>query len=654
MDGFLRVAAATPRVQLADPQENAKRIEKMIWEAGAAGASILVFPALSLCGASLGNLYSQTLLLQRCEEELANLIDRTESLDILCVVGLPLRRAGRIYNGLAVFQSGQLLALYGHGANVALPSAFGATGSPLGGMGGGLTAETGVFAPAPYRPQLISYAGFDEVPFGQHLLFTSEEAPSLRMALCFGDERLSPAFLPPKSATLLLCAAAYSDGLRMRERRNARLISQTMGEAGLVLAGAGAGEAGAGCLYSGERLLVEDGMLLEKSALHSAEGMCCADFDLERLGPARAAGGSEGDAVEPREVSFALPLAFPQVDFLRPVERQPFLPQGPEAETAYEQLFTLLGRGLAQRVTHIGAKKIFLGLSGGLDSTLALLLAVRAAEMGALAKKDIVAISMPAFGTSRRTADNAEKLAGVLGVSFRTIPLADVLRQHFRDIGLPEGERSTAYENAQARERTQVLMDSANREQGVVVGTGDLSEAALGWSTYNGDHMSMYHINASIPKTLVRALVYYAGARRGSEALRPILEEILATPVSPELLPPSEGAQETESIIGPYELHDFYLYYTLRWATAPSKLLRYASKAFADTYDRKTLLHWMDVFYQRFFAAQFKRNAMPDGPTIGAWSLSARGGWQMPSDAHVTLWRREVESLREAQDDVLK
>lgn len=653
MDGFLRVAAATPGVQLADPRKNAKQIEEKIREASAAGASILVFPALSLCGASLGNLYGQTLLLQRCEEELANVIDRTESLDILCVVGLPLRRGGQVYNVLAAFQGGQLLALYGHGEDFILPIEFGLTGTPVDGVRSGLPAEAVAFRPAPLQPERISFAGFEGVPFGRNLLLTSEEAPSLRMALCFGDECLSREFFPPKSATLLLCAAAYSDGLYLRERRSTRLLAQTMGGAGLVLAGAGAGEAGSGCLYSGERLFVEDGVVLAKSSPYSAEGMCCADFDLERLSAVLVAQASNGSESALR-IDFALPLSFPQTDFLRPVVRRPFLPQEQQAETTYEQLTTLLARGLAQRVRHIGAKKLFLGLSGGLDSTLALLLAVRAAAMGTLAKKDIVCISMPAFGTSQRTADNAEKLAECLGVSLRIIPLADVLRQHFRDIDMPEDERSTAYENAQARERTQVLMDIANRENGLVLGTGDLSEAALGWCTYNGDHMSMYHINASVPKTLVRALVAYEGTHGESEALRTVLQEILATPVSPELLPPGEGAQETESIIGPYELHDFYLYYTLRWGTAPAKLLRYASKAFSGVYDRETLLHWMGVFYQRFFSSQFKRNAMPDGPTIGAWSLSARGGWKMPSDAHASLWREEVESLRAPQDDVLK
>lgn len=636
-DGFVRVAAATPEVSVADPIANAERIEAMIRDAAERGCAAVCFPELSLTGYTCGDLFRDCALLQSAEQELARLIERTAELDILCAVGAPVPVRGALYNCAAVFHRGRLLGLPAK-ENIPNYSEF---------------YEARHFTPSPNGSVSCLYAG-QTVPLGQ-MVFSCETVEGLAFGveICEDLWGVSPASsgLARSGATVVLNLSCSDETVGKAEYRR-ELVRSWSGHlcAAYVYADAGFGESTTDLVFAGHDLIAENGTLLAESQLF-ATGLTVAEVDVERLAQERRRMNTwQNTAPEeqlPTVLFSYLPETIERFTPSRSFAKTPFVPQdGSGRKDRCELILTMQSVGLATRLSKIGCKDLVLNLSGGLDSTLALLAAVRAFDRLDLPRKGIHTLSLPCFGTTGRTKSNAQKLAEELGVSFQEISIEKAVRQHFADIGQDEATLDVTFENAQARERTQVAMDVANKCGGIVLGTGDLSELALGWATYNGDHMSMYGVNASIPKTLVRYLVRHEADRSG-EGLKATLYDILDTPVSPELLPPKDGeiAQKTEDLVGPYELHDFFLYYLLRFAFAPGKIYRMACRAFAGDYSPEVILSWLKVFYRRFFAQQFKRSCLPDGPKVGSVTLSPRGDFRMPSDASSAVWRRELESL---------
>ncbi len=635
-DGLFRIGAATPCVAVAHVEENRRRILQLIRQGAEEGCGVVCFPELSLTGYTCGDLFRDRTLLAGAEQALAALLKDTADLDLVCVVGVPVPWQGALYNCGAVFHRGRLLGLP---AKVCIPnySEF---------------YEARHFTPAP-SAQEITYAG-QRTWLGRGLLFLCENVPDLCLGVEICEDLWSP--VPPSTdlarngATVLLNPSCSDETIGKAEYRR-ELVRQHSGRllAAYAYVDSGLGESTTDMVFAGHDMIAENGSLLEESQLFTT-GLLTADVDLERLSQERRrmntwVPAQDRDVVR---VSFRYEAATleafqPQRNFAR----TPFVPQDAVGLSDRCQLIlTMQSVGLASRLSAIGGKVAVVGLSGGLDSTLALLVTARAFDRLGLDRKGIHALSMPCFGTTSRTKSNAQRIAEELGVSFREVSIEKAVRQHFWDIGQEETSLDVTFENAQARERTQVLMDTANRLGGIVIGTGDLSELALGWATYNGDHMSMYGVNASIPKTLVRHLVRYA-ADHSENRLREALLDVLDTPVSPELLPPKDGeiAQKTEELVGPYELHDFFLYYMLRFGFAPGKIYRMACRAFAGEYDGPTVKKWLTAFYRRFFTQQFKRSCLPDGPKVGSVTLSPRGDWRMPSDASWALWKQELEQL---------
>ncbi len=617
-------------------EENRRRILQLIRQGAEEGCGVVCFPELSLTGYTCGDLFRDRTLLAGAEQALAALLKDTADLDLVCVVGVPVPWQGALYNCGAVFHRGRLLGLP---AKVCIPnySEF---------------YEARHFTPAP-SAQEITYAG-QRTWLGRGLLFLCENVPDLCLGVEICEDLWSP--VPPSTdlarngATVLLNPSCSDETIGKAEYRR-ELVRQHSGRllAAYAYVDSGLGESTTDMVFAGHDMIAENGSLLEESQLFTT-GLLTADVDLERLSQERRrmntwVPAQDRDVVR---VSFRYEAATleafqPQRNFAR----TPFVPQDAVGLSDRCQLIlTMQSVGLASRLSAIGGKVAVVGLSGGLDSTLALLVTARAFDRLGLDRKGIHALSMPCFGTTSRTKSNAQRIAEELGVSFREVSIEKAVRQHFWDIGQEETSLDVTFENAQARERTQVLMDTANRLGGIVIGTGDLSELALGWATYNGDHMSMYGVNASIPKTLVRHLVRYA-ADHSENRLREALLDVLDTPVSPELLPPKDGeiAQKTEELVGPYELHDFFLYYMLRFGFAPGKIYRMACRAFAGEYDGPTVKKWLSAFYRRFFTQQFKRSCLPDGPKVGSVTLSPRGDWRMPSDASWALWQQELEQL---------
>ena len=635
-DGFFRIAAATPQVFVADAEKNGEQILEKIQEAAQQGCGAVCFPELSLTGYTCGDLFGDRTLLTGAERALEALMARTADLDILCVVGVPVPLGGALYNCAAVFQKGRLLGLP---AKEYIPnySEF---------------YEARHFAAGPWAVE-AAYAG-QRTLLGKGLLFCCENVPELCVGVEICEDLWSA--LPPSiglarnGATVLLNPSCSDETIGKAEYRR-ELVRQHSGRllAAYAYVDSGLGESTTDMVFAGHDLIAENGALLRESALFTT-GLICADVDLERLAQERRRMNTWVPAQdqEYRRISFryddaTLEIFAPQREFAQ----YPFVPQDAAGLADRCQLIlTMQSVGLATRLEHIGGKTAVVGLSGGLDSTLALLVTARAFDRLGLPRAGIHALSMPCFGTTSRTKSNAQRIAEELGVDFKEVPIEKAVRQHFLDIGQKETDLDVTYENSQARERTQVLMDYANRLGGIVIGTGDLSELALGWATYNGDHMSMYGVNASIPKTLVRHLVRYA-ADHSEPRLREALLDVLDTPVSPELLPPKDGeiAQKTEELVGPYELHDFFLYYMLRFGFTPGKLYRMACRSFAGRYDGATVKHWLTAFYRRFFTQQFKRSCLPDGPKVGSVTLSPRGDFRMPSDASWKVWQRELETL---------
>lgn len=642
---FLRLATIGPEVKVADITFNTDQILTGLKSAARSGASIALLPELSLTGYSCGDLFTQSLLLNQAQAALLQLAVATQSLRIHAVVGVPLLLDDRLYNCAVVLGAGRLLGV--------VPKQFLPTT--------GEYYEERWFTSATGLDRRTVTLGDQDVPFGTDLLFTDRVARcTFGIEICedlwavhppSGDLCLAGAnlILNPSASNELLGKAAYRRDLVRQQ--SARCL------AAYAYASAGPGESSTDVVFSGHCLIAENGTLLAESERFRFDTrITCADIDLERLQHERLCNSSFSAGVVTRDFRripvtlAARPSA--HLGTLRPNPALPFVPSDSRirAETCRE-IFAIQSTGLAKRLKHTGTKTVVIGISGGLDSTLALLVAAHAFDLLGLDRKGILAPTLPGFGTTKRTRGNAEKLVKEIGATLRVIPIHDAIKQHFRDIDHDERVHDVTYENAQARERTHILMDLANKAGGFVVGTGDLSEAALGWCTFNGDHMSMYHVNAGIPKTLVRYLIDWCADAEFSGATTQVLHDIAATPISPELLPTTEDGkqhQQTEDVVGPYELHDYFLYHVVRHGARPSKVLNLAELAFAGRYPRPVILRWLEVFIRRFFSQQFKRSAMPDGPKVGSVALSPRGDWRMPSDASPAVWLEELALLHKS------
>jgi len=637
--GFLKVAAAIPHVRVADCDYNTERMAAMAEEAARRGVEIVAFPELSVTAYTCGDLLLQPTLLDAADTALERLVRATRKLPLTLIAGVPLRHGSTLYNCAVVFTQGRVLGVV---PKTHIPDYGEFYENRWFASGAGISEEH------------IVVAGH-EADFGADLTFEIN-GTEFGIEIC---EDLWTA-VPPSSQLALngakvifnLSASPEAVGKHAYLRQ---LVAQQSARAiaAYVYCSAGFGESSTDLVFAGNGIIAENGAVLRESARFSPdEQLVVADVDIERLEFERRRNTSfranEG-ATENTVIEMEIPEGLRGVVLDRDIDPMPFVPKDEtDRSERCEEIFQIQSHGLAQRLTHTRAEKAVVGISGGLDSTLALLVTVRTFDKLRLDRSGIIGITMPGFGTTDRTYNNALCLMRGLGVTIREIPIRDACLQHFRDIGLDPADRSAAYENAQARERTQILMDVANMECGLVVGTGDLSELALGWATYNGDQMSMYGINASVPKTLVRHLVKWAAHTEKDAATRAALLDIIDTPVSPELLPAdAEGkiTQKTEDLVGPYELHDFFLYNFLRAGYGPAKILLLAEQAFDGSYDRATILRWLTVFFRRFFTQQFKRSAMPDGPKVGSVALSPRGDWRMPSDASAAAWLRELDEL---------
>ena len=633
--GFIRVAAATPRIRVADPAYNRMQMEELCREAAAGGVKVLVFPELCLTGYTCSDLFLQDPLLDAAKRELAELADMGKDLDLLVFVGLPWLRDGQLYNVMAAIKDGQILGLVPK-TNIPNYSEF---------------YEARHFHKGNRKPVMeavVMKSGVtDYVPMGTDLLFACANMEGLVIGAEICEDVWVPD--PPSNrhalagATLIVNASASDENTgkdlyrrSLVENQSARLVC------GYIYADAGEGESTTDLVFAGHNLICENGTLLRESERFTT-GLITADLDLERLRNERRRMTTFGplDSEGYQRVAFTVRKA--PLSLERFVDPAPFVPGNKaDRDRRCEEILLIQAMGLKKRLAHTGCKNAVVGISGGLDSTLALLVTARAFDLLSLERTCITAVTMPCFGTTDRTYTNACELTRILGANLKEVDIRAAVNQHFADIGHDPADHSVTYENSQARERTQVLMDIANKGGGMVIGTGDMSELALGWATYNGDHMSMYGVNASVPKTLVRHLVRYYAETCGNERLAAILYDILDTPVRPE-----EGkiSQKTEDIVGPYELHDFFLYYILRFGYHPAKIYRLAKKAFDGVYGNETILKWLKTFYRRYFSQQFKRSCLPDGPKVGSVAVSPRGDLRMPSDACAGLWLSEVEAL---------
>ena len=639
-DGFICTAAGTPKIKVADCRYNAEQIFTMMREAERQGVKLLVLPELCLTGYTCADLFLQDTLLDGAGEGLRTILEATKNLDVLTAIGLPVRNKwdNKLYNCAAVIQRGEILRLI---PKTYIPNY-------------GEFYEQRWFASGKGVDTLVSLAGKENVHLSDRVILECDTLPGLVVGVEICEDLWAPE--PPSTAlaragaTVILNLSASNEVVGKAAYRRQLVVGQS-GRlcCAYVYADAGEGESTTDLVFTGHNMIAENGVLLAERRF--ATGLTVSEIDVGRLvyDRRRMNTFTEQDrTVEIWRSYFQLEMA--KTKLTRYVSPTPFIPEN-EADRAArcEEILTIAALGLKKRLEHTGAKTAVVGLSGGLDSTLALLIAALAMGMLHRPASDIVAVTMPCFGTTDRTRNNAVVLAGRMGATLRAIPIGETVRSHFRDIGQSVDEHDVTYENAQARERTQVLMDVANQTGGLVIGTGDLSELALGWCTYNGDHMSMYAVNASIPKTLVRHLVDYVARDnlKKDQELTDVLEDILDTPVSPELLPAVQGeiSQRTEDLVGPYELHDFFLYYVLRWGFGPRKVFRLAELALGRSYSREVILKWLRSFYRRFFAQQFKRSCMPDGPKVGSVALSPRGDWRMPSDAVARLWLEELEDL---------
>lgn len=640
--GFIRVAAAVPELKVAECSYNADKIIEMIKKADDSGVQIIVFPELSLTAYTCGDLFRQQLLLYKAPAELKRVADSTRHLNITAIVGLPLLLNDKLFNCAAVLQKGEISGI--------VPKTYIQNYK-------GFCEGRWFVSGACSSGGTVRLFGKD-VPFGADLLFESPEGPD---TVCFGVEtggELSTP-IPPSSyqavagASIIfnLSAACEIAGAAKYRRET---VKQQSGRciAGYVYASSGVDESTTDAVFGGHALIAENGVILEESERFLRDGhMIISEIDVGKLLNYRSRSVGFMDAVPGRsfrKVMFDVDgIDLAESGLMRVMDPYPFVPSDKALrDERCREISDIQAAGLAKRLAHTGIRKAILGISGGLDSTLALLITVRAFDLLAIPRENIIAVTMPGFGTTNVTYENALRLVEAFGAQLQDIDIRPACLQQFKDIGHDPSVYDVTYENVQARERTQILMDIANKQNGLVIGTGDLSELALGWCTYNGDHMSMYSVNCGVPKTLVRHMARWAADNTAGQDAAAVLLKILDTPVTPELLPPDENGrirQMTEDIIGPYELHDFFLYHTLRYGAEPEKLIFLAKRAFEGVYDADTVKSWLKIFYKRFFSQQFKRSCQPDGPRVGTVSLSPRGGWSMPSDAAAGLWLKELE-----------
>lgn len=633
--GFVKVAAVTPDLKVADCIFNAAQICVKMKEAAQAGARIIVFPELGITGYTCSDLFWQEQLLESAKHELHQILFASKDLDALVFVGLPWEKDGKLYNTAAAISRGRLLGL--------IPKHFLPNYAEF--------YEARHFTPGERQISWVEFEG-SPVPFGMNLLFCCKEMEGLVVSAEVCEDLWVAA--PPSTehalagATVIVNLSASDETTGKSAYREALVANQSARlVCGYIYASAGDGESTTDLVFGGHSLIAENGSILKQSPRFS-NGIIYSELDIHRLRSERRRMTTFRTEGTQNYEKIPFHLECTETELTRYVAAMPFVPAGKEdRERRCEEIFTIQALGLKKRLQHTGCKSIVVGISGGLDSTLALLVTARAADMAGLDRSSILAVTMPCFGTTDRTYRNACSLSEKLGAELREINIKDAVNVHFRDIGHDPEDHDVTYENSQARERTQVLMDLANQSGGMVIGTGDLSELALGWATYNGDHMSMYGVNASIPKTLVRHLVKYYADTCGDEQLRGVLMDVLDTPVSPELLPPKDGviSQKTEDLVGPYELHDFFLYHMMRCGEEPSKVYRLAKYAFGDSYAPETILKWLKTFYRRFFSQQFKRSCLPDGPKVGSVAVSPRGDLRMPSDACLQIWSAALEQL---------
>ena len=632
---FINVAAAVPAIKVADVDYNVQQIESLMAQAEGKGVEILVTPELCITGYSCQDLFREQLLLDKSEEGILQLLDFTRKLDTILVVGAPVLVNSLLYNCAVVIQRGQILGIV---PKTYLPNY-------------GEFYEKRWFASAQdLNPTDIYFAGSPVHVSSEPILFTTGDGVKFGVEIC--EDVWAP--IPPSNnlalagADIILNLSASDELIGKHDYLRSLLAQQsarTIG--GYVYASCGFGESTQDVVYGGNAMIFENGKLLvegERFSFQPQIRMC--QIDVEKLRTERRQNTTFINAQRGAHALNIPAKAVAPKDFVltRDIDAHPFIPKSGDMQTRCEEILSIQVAGLAKRLYHINAKTAVIGISGGLDSTLALLVTVKAFDKLGLERKGIVGVTMPGFGTTDRTYNNAIKLMQTLGVTIREISIAKAVTQHFEDIGHDMKLHDITYENSQARERTQILMDVANQVNGIVVGTGDLSELALGWATYNGDHMSMYGVNAGVPKTLIRYLVSYVAGEMATETLLDIVD----TPISPELIPADEQGrikQKTEDLVGPYELHDFFIYYFLRYGFGPAKIYIMAQKAFKDAYDDETIKKWLKTFCRRFFTQQFKRSCLPDGPKVGSVSLSPRGDWRMPSDASSALWLKECEKL---------
>ena len=629
-DGFIRVGSASPEVKVADVDFNVEQIVRYCMEADEQKCSLLVFPELSVTGYTCGDLFLQDELLESALRGLYDIAEATCETNLTIVVGLPYKFEGKLYNVAAVISKGEVIGY--------VPKRFIPNYSEF------------------YENRYFNaFEGEDEtedgVPFG-NLIFRNETYEEFTFGVEICEDLWvadPPSVKAAKSGAMIICNLSASDEVIGKRQYRENLVTMQSGRliSGYIYSDCGFGESTQDMVFAGHRIICENGSKLAESECFGESGVIYADIDLQRIAHDRMRNTFESSD-EPLSIVYFDTEPETDLKLIRKIADHPFVPAVSSDLTGRcDEILTMQAAGLATRLKHINGKCAVVGLSGGLDSTLALIVTVHAFDLLKIPREGIIAVTMPGFGTTARTKGNSEKLAEAYDVTLKTVDIKLAVRQHFEDIEHDESVHDVTYENSQARERTQILMDIANKNGGIVIGTGDLSELALGWATYNGDHMSMYGVNTSIPKTLVRHIVSFESARTEGE-LSSVLKDIVDTPVSPELLPPDENgqiSQKTEDLVGPYDLHDFYLYYFLRWGFKPSKIYRLACIAFDGQFTPDVIYKWEETFIRRFFNQQFKRSCLPDGPKVGTVTLSPRGDWRMPSDAVSKLWLDDLKSV---------
>ena len=633
--GFLKVAAVTPRLKVADTVYNREQICECIREASEEKAKVMVFPELSISGYTCGDLFLQERLLRSCREQLKEIAVFSRDVDALIFVGLPLEREGKLYNVAAALNKGEVLCMI---PKIFIPSY-------------GEFYETRYFCPGNREAVPFSFDG-KEIWFGANLLLRAEGMEGLTAGCEICEDIWAPdepGISHAMAGETLLVNLSASDETIGKDAYREMLVKSSSARliAGYIYCSSGQGESTQDLVFGGHDIIAENGTILARKKQFESQ-IVYGDIDIHKLCMERRRMNTfvRRENSGYRMVSFSLKEE--ETRLVRSFPSLPFVPSDPkERQQRCNEILSIQAMGLKKRCEHTGCRRAAVGVSGGLDSTLALLVTARTFDLLSIPRENILAVTMPCFGTTNRTYDNACKLAGALGATLKEVDIREAVEIHFRDIGQQKEEHDVTYENAQARERTQVLMDLANRIGGMVIGTGDMSELALGWATYNGDHMAMYGVNAGVPKTLVRHLVQFYTDTCEDSALKEVLLDVLDTPVSPELLPPVDGkiSQKTEDLVGPYELHDFFLYYMLRCGYEPAKIYRIARLSFAGQYEEQVILKWLKIFYRRFFAQQFKRSCLPDGPKVGSVALSPRGDLRMPSDACVRIWMEQLERL---------